>query len=255
MSQVTTLTSCYKGGKFLQRFIKNAESQSYNNLYLNIELVMPTRKEISILKKNSKNMKNLDFNIYENLITLPEAWNRTILTKQSEYYCIWNVDDLRTEDSIESMVAALDDNPECDFVYGNYYIVDKFGSQKGGLIDEKGREDELQKSMILGPFFMFRAKVLDSIGLFDEQLLSGADYDFAMRLSRNFKGIHIDKNLGYYLNTSSGLSTRKNSVQELERTVVEIRYNIPVINKSLITKASEKYRVHHLKYGDVYKKV
>tara|TARA_A100001015_G_scaffold320198_1_gene445726 strand:+ start:2028 stop:2795 length:768 start_codon:yes stop_codon:yes gene_type:complete len=255
MSQVTTLTSCYKGGKFLQRFIKNVESQSYNNLSLNIELVKPTRKEIYILKKNSKNMQNLEFNIYDNLITLPEAWNKTIQTKQSDYFCIWNVDDLRTEDSIESMATALDDNPKCDFVYGNYYIVDKFGSQKGGLIDEQGREDELQSSMILGPFFMFRAKVLDSIGLFDEQLLSGADYDFAMRLSRNFKGIHIDKNLGYYLNTSSGLSTRKNSVQELERTVVEIRYNIPVINKNLISEANDKYRVHHLKHGDSYKKV
>ena len=29
---------------------------------------------------------------------------------------------------------------------------------------------------------MFRRSVLESIGKFDEQLISGADYDFAMRL-------------------------------------------------------------------------
>jgi GT2 family glycosyltransferase len=90
---------------------------------------------------------------------------------------------------------------------------------------------------------MFRRRILEKIGYFDEQLLSGADFDFAMRLGSYGHGKHIDYNLGYYLNDRSGLSTKANSLQEIERTVVEIRYGLDPINKSLIEKAKKDYEI------------
>ena len=90
---------------------------------------------------------------------------------------------------------------------------------------------------------MFKRSILEKIGYFDEQLLSGADFDFAMRLGRHGHGRHIDHNLGYYLNDRSGLSTKVNSLQEIERTVVELRYGLNPINKSLIEKAKQEYEI------------
>ena len=89
-------------------------------------------------------------------------------------------------------------------------------NKKGNYINESGRESELQKAMILGPFFMFKRSILEKIGYFDEQLLSGTDFDFAMRLGRYAQGKHIDYNLGYYLNDRSGLSTKKNFYRRLK---------------------------------------
>jgi len=34
--------------------------------------------------------------------------------------------------------------------------------------------------MILGPFFMFRKSIIEKSGVFDEQLIQGADYDLIM---------------------------------------------------------------------------
>ena len=132
------------------------------------------------------------------------------------------------------MVKALDNNPDVDFVYGNFIIVPSFGSTEGNLVDETGRENELTYSMILGPFFMFRKSILKKTDVFDEQLLSGADYDLAMRLARCGKGMHISDILGYYLNEGLGASTSPNSKQPIEQTVIEMRYGIRIIHLSLI---------------------
>ena len=69
--------------------------------------------------------------------------NRCIEFASGDYLCIWNVDDLRTPDSIEVMAKTLDDNPDIEFVYGNYTIVPNFGNTEGEYVDETGRENEL----------------------------------------------------------------------------------------------------------------
>ena len=119
------------------------------------------------------------------------------------------------------MVKIFDTKPEIDFVYGNYKIVDKYKSKKGNYINEINREGELTYSMILGPFFMFRRDVLDVIGKFDEQFISGADYDFAMRLGRHCKGYHLNSNLGYFLNLGKGLSTKETLYKKLKEPLLK----------------------------------
>ena len=69
---------------------------------------------------------------------------------------------------------------------------------------------------------------------FDEQLVQGADYDLALRLAFNAKGLHLPINLGYYLNEGLGQSTKPDSKQPLERTVIELRYGIRVLEPHLV---------------------
>ena len=78
---------------------------------------------------------------------------------------------------------------------------------------------------------MFRRELLDKSGLFDEQLFSGADYDFALRILNFGNAKYIKENLGYFLDEGMGASTKPNSKQEIERTVIELRHNIRILNK------------------------
>ena len=120
-----------------------------------------------------------------------------------------------------------------------FTIVPEFQTTQGQYVNNAGREDELKSGMVLGPFFMFRKSILEKCKAFDEQLVSGADYDLAIRLAYNGKGMHIPHNSGYYLNEGMGASTRPNSKQPLERTVIEMRYGIPVIEPRLENAARE----------------
>ena len=239
MTKVSTITPCYNMSKYMKGFLDNLSTQTHKDLEIVLDHNDPSKAEINLIEEYNEQYDNIFHIKVEGVDPIGTSMNRCIEYATGDYLCIWNVDDLRTPDSIEVMAKALDDNPDVDFVYGNYTIVPNFGGTDGQYVDESGREDELTTGMILGPFFMFRKSLIEKSGIFDEQLIQGADYDLALRLAFNGKGLHLPVNLGYYLNEGLGQSTKPNSKQPIERTVIEMRYNIRVLEPQLMPYTSE----------------
>ena len=234
MTKVSTITPCYNMSKYMKGFLDNLSTQTHKDLEIVLDHNDPSDEEVKLVEEYNEQYDNILHIKVEGVDPIGTSMNRCIEYATGDYLCIWNVDDLRTPDSIEVMAKALDENPDVDFVYGNYVIVPKFGSTEGQYVDESGREEELTTGMILGPYFMFRKSLLEKSGVFDEQLILGADYDLALRLAFNAKGLHLPNNLGYYLNEGLGQSTKPNSKQPIERTVIELRYNIRVLEPHLV---------------------
>ena len=234
MTKVSTITPCYNMSKYMKGFLDNLSTQTHKDLEIVLDHNDPSDEEVKLVEEYNEQYDNILHIKVEGVDPIGTSMNRCIEYATGDYLCIWNVDDLRTPDSIEVMAKALDENPDVDFVYGNYVIVPEFGSTEGQYVDESGREEELTTGMILGPYFMFRKSLLEKSGVFDEQLIQGADYDLALRLALNGKGLHLPINLGYYLNEGLGQSTKPNSKQPIERTVIELRYNIRVLEPHLV---------------------
>jgi len=234
MTKVSTITPCYNMSKYMKGFLDNLSTQTHKDLEIVLDHNDPSDEEVKLVEEYNEEYDNILHIKVEGVDPIGTSMNRCIEYATGDYLCIWNVDDLRTPDSIEVMAKALDENPDVDFVYGNYVIVPRFGGTEGQYVDETGREDELTTGMILGPYFMFRKSILEKSGVFDEQLVQGADYDLALRLALNGKGLHLPINLGYYLNEGLGQSTKPNSKQPIERTVIELRYNIRVLEPHLV---------------------
>ena len=53
-------------------------------------------------------------------------------------------------------------------------------------------------------------------------------------------------NLGYYLNEGLGMSTKPDSKQPLERTAIELRYGVRVLDNSLIELAKDSYDLENI---------
>ncbi len=234
MTKVSTITPCYNMSKYMKGFLDNLSTQTHKDLEIVLDHNDPSDEEVKLVEEYNEQYDNILHIKVEGVDPIGTSMNRCIEYATGDYLCIWNVDDLRTPDSIEVMAKALDDNPDVDFVYGNYTIVPNFGGTQGQYVDETGREDELTTGMILGPYFMFRKSILEKSGVFDEQLVQGADYDLALRLAFNGKGLHLPINLGYYLNEGLGQSTKPDSKQPVERTVIELRYDIRVLEPQLV---------------------
>ena len=234
MTKVSNITPCYNMSKYMKGFLDNLSTQTHKDLEIVLDHNDPSDEEVKLVEEYNEEYDNILHIKVEGVDPIGTSMNRCIEYATGDYLCIWNVDDLRTPDSIEVMAKALDENPDVDFVYGNYVIVPNFGGTEGQYVDETGREDELTTGMILGPYFMFRKSILEKSGVFDEQLVQGADYDLALRLALNGKGLHLPINLGYYLNEGLGQSTKPNSKQPIERTVIELRYNIRVLEPHLV---------------------
>ena len=97
---------------------------------------------------------------------------------------------------------------------------------------------------------MFRKSLIDKAGIFDEQLISGADYDLAMRLVRNGKAHFMSNILGYYLNEGLGQSTKPDSKQPIEQTVIEMRYGVRIIHQHLAQLARNSYDIDNIIVSD-----
>ena len=226
--EVSVMSSCFKMKNYLKIFLEALPQQT---LFKNIELVLdhhePTKKEIELVKNFQKKYPGkLNHFINKSVIPLYSSWNRCIKNSKGKYLAIWNVDDLRTENSLELQYNIIK-NDNVGFVYGNYTSVKKFGSKNGIFINHKKfNKSELIRSMLLGPFYMFKKSLCNKIGFFDEQFKVAADFDFAIRLALESKGKMVKQNLGYYLNNQRGLSTRPNSLQPIEKDQVCFRYGI-----------------------------
>ena len=245
MTKVSSITPCFNMERYMEGFLENLSTQTHKDLEIVMDHNNPSDREIEMIEKYQETNYNLLHIKVDGVDPIGISMNRCIEYATGDYLCIWNVDDLRTPDSIEVMAKALDDNPDVDFVYGNYHVVPSFGSKEGHIVDEAGKEEWLKIGMILGPFFMFRKSAIEKAGVFDEQLVSGADYDLALRLAFNGKGMHIPNILGYYLNEGMGASTRPDSKQPLERTVIELRYGIRIL-EPLLDPKTRAYDVENI---------
>jgi glycosyltransferase involved in cell wall biosynthesis len=225
---VSVITPCYKMKDYIKIFLESLPKQTFfNRMEIVLDHNEPDKEEVDLVKKFQKKYPGkLRHIIVKQVDPIGTSMNRCIYNSVGKFLTIWNVDDSRTNNSIELQYKKIKNN-KVGFVYGNYTVVKKFGSIDGKFIDHKKYDrSELTKSMILGPFFMFKKELCAKIGLFDEQLHCGADFDFAIRLALVSEGKMVKKNLGYYLNAQKGISTKPNSLQPLEKDLICMRYGI-----------------------------
>ena len=127
MTKVSTITASYKSERYLKGFLDNVATQTHKDLEIVLDHNEPTDEEIMMVEDHNKVHNNICHIQVEGVDPLGISWNRCIEFADGDYLCIWSVDDLRTPDSIEVMAKTLDENPDIDYVFGNYNIVSNFG--------------------------------------------------------------------------------------------------------------------------------
>ena len=229
--KISIISSFYNMDQHLNGFFENVVSQK--NFKKKIELVIELNKPSTYASKIASNYKkkykkNIIILKSKVLKPLGSSWNSCIKKSTGKYLAIWNTDDRRTNNSLE-LQEKLISQKKIGFVYGNFFVVSshKNPKQKSEYIDvSKYSKEELSKSMIIGPFFMFKKKIINDVGFFDENLKSALDFDFALRMASKYRGIYTKKNLGFYLNEGKGLSTSNRVNPEFEKNFVLFRYGI-----------------------------
>jgi len=251
--KINTITSCFKGEKYLESFLKNVSEQTILD---RIEVVLvhnePTEKEIELVRNfQEKHPSVINHIMIKPVEPIGKSMNRCIKEAKGDYVTIWNVDDLRSPNSLEVQMKVLDENPEVGLTYGDFIIVDKIGQTIGKLVTSPEFErKKFIKGMHCGPFSMWRKEINERIGYFDEKLVQGADFDLMVRIALNYKMKKSQGILGYYLNERAGLSTRRGSLQPIERTVIELRYGAYDKIDFLYYKKAKKYKIYQVFFDD-----
>ena len=227
VAQIGVLTSCFRGDRFLEGFLDQVLNQTIrDHIHLHLRLIQPTDDEQAIVGNFMSRHPGVATVTYtESRESLGASWNRLAVASNEDLLVLWNVDDRRTPNSLELQRNFMLTNDSAGAVYGAFGETRHYGCASVRSHETSPRtRSELLSGMHLGPFFMFRRPFYFEVGGFDEQLMSAADFDFAVRLAYVTDIGHIDQRIGDFLNGGTGLSTSLTGNQPIERTVVELRY-------------------------------
>lgn len=226
---VSAIVPAYKTEPYLDTFLTSVCNQTIlSEIEIVLDLNLPSKTELEIVREHKRFLgDSLKVSVSKELNSISASMNQAILNSSGRYIAIWNVDDLRTPFSLESQLEILLSDSNITCAIGPYKKVNRFKDTEGTLVVETDLiPEKLLTGMHLGPFYMFPKSVTKKIGYFDEQLRSGGDFDFAIRLARSGSVVSTKDLLGWYLDAGLGASTRPNSLQPIERTVIELRYGI-----------------------------
>lgn len=155
--------------------------------YPNVELIVvddgSTDDTQAILNKYNERIKV----IYQNNSGVSAARNAGISKSSGEYIALLDSDDLWEEKKLSSQVRFFSENPEamiCQteeiWIRNGKRVNPKLKHKKpSGMIFEQS----LHLCLVSPSAVMIKRKLLDEVGLFDEELLSCEDYDLWLRIS------------------------------------------------------------------------
>lgn len=253
--KITVITSLYNCINYLDGYFDNLTKLSNTN---NIEVLLlhnlPSNIELSIINQKLPSYPFVKHIIIPKREGLYTTWNRGIMLANGEYLCIWNVDDIRTPDSIIDQAETLDKNQDAELTYGDFYYMFKYPTPSNVLVNNKDfliDKRTFFRSHQIGCFPMWRKRIHNKIGYFDEQLKLVADFDFQIRVARTGCIIKTDKVIGYYLENVPNKLSSNLYMQTTERNVLYLRYGtFDLFNWLTIVPILKHYKIYSLLYND-----
>ena len=216
---VSIIIANYNRCKFLDRAIRSCFDQS-NSRDIEIEVVVvddgSTDDSLKLLATFEDSIKLIK---HENNLGVAAASNTGIKACKGDFVMRLDSDDFLSKYSIQILAEILISNNEYAFVYSDHFRVD----EKGFKVEKKKiitNEDLFEH----GAGVLFRKKVFNEIGFYNETLKNCEDYDLLIRIVKKFKGFHVPIPLyRYYIHGNNiSLKEDRKKFKELVKKKYEI---------------------------------
>lgn len=234
--RVTCLISLYNSDDYLEYFLSQLMHQTVlDQLELIFLAVKPGLNELKILHEFFEEIPGAQLITYEQRIGVYEAWNDGIRHGKAPLITNINVDDFRAPNSLQTQIELMDRHPEYDVLFQDFFLSlypnISFEAIKA-LNFKVSLPLDLETSLKRGFNYphhapMWRRKLHEQIGLFDESFKSAGDFDFWLRAAKSgvlfLKGSEL--HTAYYMN-SKGLSTKIFSRGLKESRIIRAKYHL-----------------------------
>ena len=248
MAKISVLTSLYNCDQYLTGYFDALNK--ITNLY-EVEVLLlhnePSESELFLIKEAITCLPFVRHIVIPKRESLYATWNRGIKLANGKYIAVWNVDDVRIPNSLFLQSKTLDEHPEETMTYGDMILNTKYGSTAGKLVQAPAypiKKFDFLRSHYIGCFPMWRKEIHNILGYFDEQFRLVGDYEFQIRVVRAFPLVKTEALIGYYLTSVPSKLSSNSSIQNIERTAVEVRYGVfDKMNLLYIIKAIYKHKI------------
>lgn len=209
--KVTAIVSTYNSEKFIRGCLEDLLQQTLGD---KLEIIVidsgSEQNERQVVLEYQADHPNIVY-VRTKRESIYQAWNRGVRLAQGDYITNANTDDRHKPEALEVLARALDNNPEVAVAYGDVLRTtvpnETFARNSARDAFQWGEfsQEKLLAYCCIGPQPMWRCRIHDEIGYFDEQYKSAGDYDFWVRISEKYKLLHIDEILGLYLDNPQSL--------------------------------------------------
>lgn len=218
--KISVLINSFNHGEYIEEAIKSVLTQNYaRNAY-----------EIIIVDACSTDNTNNVLKWYNSEIMvvsqtekpgLAAGCNLGIRACSGEYVVRLDADDLFCQNILLVETLFLDENPEIDFVYPDYFSR-KDGEKKRIRLPKYDSAEICKRGDFLGGGTMYRRDLFEKYGYYDESLRSIENYELVLRFIKNgATGLHIKLPLFFYNIYENSMSTDRKLLKEAVRIIEE----------------------------------
>ncbi len=212
------ITPSYNQGKYIEDTIKSVLNQNYNNFEHIVIDGGSIDNTIEILKKNS----HLKW-ISEKDNGQADAINKGFKMANGDIIAWLNSDDYYEKNIFEKIANFFAYKPDAFFLYGDITYVDKNKNFIKKIQGDTMFYKELLNNpdIVRQPSCFWRSEVHQKVGLLDDKLQLVMDYEFFLRIGKNYKFYYYPENFSYFRNYNQGKTfyLKRKQAKELFRVM------------------------------------
>lgn len=234
----SVITVSFNQGKYIEETIKSVVLQK-GNFFLEYLIVdggstdntLETLERYKKLIENKKieiNCKGIDFKYISEKDEGPtNALNKGLRSVKGEVIGIINSDDIYPQDALKNVWETFKKNKLIDIVYGDVEFIDERGYFIG---KKKGFKNLSEKNFffenpLIQPEVFIRKRVIEKVGIFDEEFKYANDYEFWLRcLNKKLKFQYIPYSLAIFRKRPNARSASSNLFLFVETLKVQGKY-------------------------------
>lgn len=218
MCKVSIILPVYNGERYLEQSIRSVLNQTYTDLELVIVNDCSTDYTETIIMKFVNEDKRVKYIRNDENMKLPGSLNVGFSHATGEYYTWTSDDNMYRNDAIATMVKYLEDNPEIGMVYSDYTVINENGDMVKEIVGHT--PEYIVAANVVGACFMYRKEVAHAVGNYDVSAFLIEDYDYWIRIYLSTKVAKIERDLYYYREHQSSLtSTKARDIQNMNRQI------------------------------------
>ena len=251
MPIISIVIPAYNAEKNILETLSSVQNQTFSDWEAIVSDDGSTDRTIEIVK--GMNDPRIQVFAYPNA-GVAVARNRGLIKATGDYIAFLDADDLWTPDKLELQLKALQDHPEAGVAYSwNYY---QYENPADSYADTSQRfEGNVYADLLIKNFLqngsnpLVRKEAVASVGLFDPTIKSCEDWDYYIRLARNWPFVLVPKVQVIYRQSADSVSSNIEVMEDyllrlIHRTFESVPPELKRLKKQSISWVY-KYVAHH----------
>lgn len=253
---ITIITPSLNQGCFLDKCISSIIEQK-GDFFIDYLIIDggSTDNSIDIIKKYDYILKRGDYpkRIEMRWRSEPDsgqsnAINKGLKMAKGDILGWLNSDDYYESGALDKIARVFTDNHDVDLIFGNGYIVD----EKKQIVKSVESvlttcEEQLKRGCtVFQPSAFFTRRIINQIGLLDENLHYVMDYDLWLRIMRVGKVLHVPSYLSNFREWDNSKTVAHYEKFLTERKMIYKKYGGNMLDREIICRIKDKFIVINL---------